>query len=229
VPYRGDGGRRDQLWGFTRSWLELNHPDWEIIEGNSPNGPFNRGAAVNEAARQAGDWDVAVIHDADNIADPEVLVQAVERAHRGERCVFPFETYLYLNEYSTNRLIEDGSWFVTPIEQRWGVMREHEHYSGVQAISRVAYDLVGGFPELEGWGSEDVIMGVMLKVFTNGVEYLQGSALHLYHGEGHEGPERQKYGEINREIQADVMGLSVMPEQLREYLRAHGHPIPPRQ
>lgn len=224
TPYRSDdGGRRDELWHFTRSWLNRHHP-WEIYEGKSPDGPFNRGAAINEAARQADDWDVAVISDGDNIADPGTVERAVAHAHGIGGCVFPFETYLYLNEFTSNRLMSAGNCFVSPIEKWWGVMRGH--HSGIQAISRIAYDRVGGFPELEGWGYEDSIMSLMLKAFAGGLTHLDGSAFHLYHGESNGDPGREHYGAINRRILADVMALSVVPDQLRTYLREGGHPIP---
>lgn len=223
VPYRGDdGGRRDELWLFTRMWLQRNHT-WGIFEGKSPDGPFNRGAAINDAARQAGDWDVAVVSDSDNICDPDTLRQAVARAYETSGCVFPFGSYIYLDEYSSDRLMLQGNCFVSPIRQWWGVIPGHS--SGIQAISRTAYDQVGGFPELEGWGYEDCVMGMLLKVFTNGVQHLSGSAFHLYHEDGSD-PQRKHHGEINRQILADVMALSVVPDQLRDYLRSGGHPIP---
>ena len=55
VPYRSDGDRRDQLWDFTRNWLQRHHPDYPIYLGPSPDGPFNRSAAINQAARDAGE------------------------------------------------------------------------------------------------------------------------------------------------------------------------------
>lgn len=225
VPYRSDdGGRRDELWSFTRMWLEKHHSAWEIYEGKGPDGPFNRGGAINEAAQQAGDWEVAVVSDGDNICDPETLQRAVERAYETGGCVFPFETYLYLNEYTSDRLVTEGNCFVSPIKQWWGVIQKH--HSGIQALSRTAYDQVGGFPELEGWGYEDSIMSTMLNVFTSGTEHLQGSAFHLYHGDSSNDPLRKHYGDVNRKILADVLALSVVPDQLREFLQVGGHPIP---
>jgi hypothetical protein len=223
VPYRGDGGRREDLWFFTKVWLDRNHPNWEIFQGESPEGSFNRGAAINDAARKAGDWDVAIVHDADNISDPDTLELAVQRAHETGGCVFPFSTYLYLDEFSTDRLIDQDNWFVAPLRERWAVISEH--CSGIQVLSRTAYDKVGGFPELEGWGHEDCVMGQLLKAFAGGTEHLWGAAYHLWHGDGSD-PERAKYGDINRQVLADVLALSVVPDQLKEYLRTGGHPIP---
>lgn len=228
VPYRSDGGRRDELWEFTLGWLMKHHDSWAVITGDSPEGAFNRGAAINDAARRAGDWDVAIVHDADNIADPAMLKLAVERAREGEKgCVFPFSTYLYLDEFSTNRLMAENNWFVCPERrqnrsQDWPVIGKH--HSGVQVLSREAYEQVGGFVELTGWGFEDSIMSVLLQTFTPGIEHLEGSALHLYHGNNSD-PERKTYGTVNQRVLGDVMALSVVPEQLRAYLKSGGHPI----
>ena len=53
---------RDALWVFCRPWWHDRFPDWPIIEGHHVTGLFNRAAAVNAAARLAGDWDVARHH-----------------------------------------------------------------------------------------------------------------------------------------------------------------------
>lgn len=225
IPYRSDhGGRRDELATFTEAWLEKHHPEWEMYFGASPDGPFNRGSAVNNAAQDAYRWDVAIVSDADNICDPITLRAAVELADETKGCVFPYDTYFYLDEYSSNRLIAGESWFVSPIRKAWGI--NLNHHSGIQAISRTAYDQVGGFPEMEGWGYEDSVMAEMLKAFTSGLQHLRGSAYHLYHGDSDSNPDRAIYGPANRQILADVMALSVVPDQLRDYFRKAGHPLP---
>lgn len=223
VPRRLDHGRRDELWAWVRNWLTEHHPDYPICEGASPDGPFNRGAAINDAARKAGDWDVAIVSDADNIADPQTLERAVERAYLNGGCVFPFETYVYLDEFSSDRLMNENNWFVAPLPPRWAITREHR--SGIQCLSRTAYEQVGGFIELAGWGYEDCVTAWMLNIFTNGIEHLGGGAYHLWHPRLGD-PETSSESVANRKVLADVMALSAVPDQLREYLRSGGHPIP---
>jgi hypothetical protein len=36
-------------------------PDYRVVEGEHTEGPFNRSAAINSAAKLAGNWDVADI------------------------------------------------------------------------------------------------------------------------------------------------------------------------
>ena len=67
VPRRDDNGYRDELWAWTKAWWEREQSHMPIIEGYHTDGLFNRSAAINTAARIAGDWDVAVIIDADVI------------------------------------------------------------------------------------------------------------------------------------------------------------------
>ena len=80
VPRRGGYPDRDRLWAFCRTWWLNDFPDWEIHEGEGPEGPFCRSHAINEAATKAGDWDVAVIIDADVLLDPHAVRAAVDLA-----------------------------------------------------------------------------------------------------------------------------------------------------
>src|SRR4051812_19986506 len=113
VPFRSDSGRRDRLWEFVSAWLGTYHPDWEVLMGFSPKGPFNRGAAINRSAAASG-ADVFVIHDADNICDPATLRSAALTAHSRGGCVWPFSTYIYCDQPTSDRLIDTGNMFVAP-------------------------------------------------------------------------------------------------------------------
>ena len=55
VPRRDDNGPRDELWNFCRAWWEREQSHMPIVEGYHTDGLFNRSAAVNRAARLAGD------------------------------------------------------------------------------------------------------------------------------------------------------------------------------
>lgn len=78
VPWRGGDELREQSWDIVRPYLERF--GWRIYLGD-PEGPWSRGAAINAAARDAGNWDVAVIADVDTIP-PEGLDAAVVTALR---------------------------------------------------------------------------------------------------------------------------------------------------
>jgi hypothetical protein len=212
-----------------------------VYVGESPEGPFNRGAAINDAARKAdadvarwcGDgetWRVAVVHDADTIAAPHVVDHAVGRILLNEaEVVYPYETYTYLDNYSSGQVQyrKRGPWFLSPeIHPTQGVRTtvRHHHVSGAMVVSRSAWEAVGGFIELEGWGAEDEIMHWLFKTFATPPIWLKGGAYHLFHpANRNSGDENDQ---ANHQILADVMSLAPVPDQLRDYLRDGGHHVP---
>ena len=105
VPRRGDGAWRDRLWEFCRAWWLERHPDWPIYEGVSPDGPFQRSAACNDAARQAGAWDVGIVLDTDVILNPEAVNEAVALAAETGRMVLPHNERVDLSRWGTQRVL----------------------------------------------------------------------------------------------------------------------------
>lgn len=233
VPRRADQGRRDELWAFTRSWLTEHHPDFEIVEGESPEGPFNRGAAINRAARSAGAWDVAIVHDGDNIVAPRRLTAAVEDAHLTGLATVAHDTYMYLDRESSDEILEHprGPWWPRPqidnVDTRYDPYIIHKHVSGVVVVPRVAWDATGGFAELTGWGSEDSLFLVLCNAFGGGVEWSRGTALHLWH-EHAEADTTRVIRHRNKEILSIAKKFELRGElvKLRAYLKTLGHPIP---
>jgi len=227
VPWRSDeGGRRDLLWSFTRTWIHRHH-DYPIITADCDPGPFNRGQAVNRAAVLGGDWQVLIVHDADTIADPRLLKEAVRVAARTGRVVMPYEVYIYLDKYSSDEFINsDGVFpFIAPIpytvEDRYGPSVLHHGHSGVVVFPRAAFEAVGGFIEFSGWGYEDSVMVELLRVFASGTTWLRGGALHLWHPHACD----PRLSTINfRELQR--IRLDRSPQRLRTLLAERGHIVP---
>lgn len=178
VPRRSDGGRRDQLWEFCRNrWAEL-HPDWPVVEGHHDDGPFNRSAALNQAATAAGDWDVAIVADSDSFVSVGQAVAAAETAHRLRQVTFAFDRYCYLSRAMSNQIMAGfvGDW--TP-----GVeFTMQGTYSSMVAIPRPLWDRCGGADEgFVGWGGEDVALSLMLQTYGNGLQRVHGDVWHLWH------------------------------------------------
>lgn len=81
IPFRSDGGRRDQLLAWVTARWQLVHPDFEVFVGSHDDGgPFNRSAALNVAAAEAGDWDLAVLADGDSFVGGEQVAD-IRRAY----------------------------------------------------------------------------------------------------------------------------------------------------
>lgn len=180
VPRRAGIADRDRLWLYCRNHWETEHPDWQIIEGASPDGPFNRSAAINEAAsRIEGDWDVLLVVDADVIATPAQVVAAVERAHETNRLTFAYTKYHALSEAFTAQVLngDRGDW------SRGVKMRmPSSHVSSIIAVPRPLWEQVGGFDDrCEGWGHDDTIFAHVCRVMGGGCERIPGAVWHLFH------------------------------------------------
>lgn len=189
VPRRDDGGWRDELWACVRSRLAVDHADWPVHEGHHVDGPFNRSAAINTAARAAGDWDVAVIIDSDTIAPPVALRVGVDMAWTLGYMVNCHDLRVMLNERATRRIVagrapSNVSWRKASwVERIW-----YESPSSGVVVRRDLFDRVGGFDEkFVGWGHEDSAFRIACETVT-GVPMLRvaADAYHLWHPESPE-------------------------------------------
>jgi len=175
VPYRSDGARRDQLWQYVRRHLTKHHPDWPVILGQSPDGPFNRSAAINDAADC--DWDTAVITDADTFVPPTQLTQAVALA--GERLVAAFDHVVELTRTVTERHLAGGRNIIYAGNVRTEPLTIQ---SSVLVISRTLWDRVGGFDEaFVGWAAEDNAFWRACSIHGGEPLRVKGPAYHLWH------------------------------------------------
>src|SRR5690606_24962114 len=97
-PRRDEGGHRDRAgeWLKKNFWATLG--GYQVIEGCHVEGLFNRAAGVNVAAKVAGNWDVAVIADADAWVDPAQLDKAVRQARQTGKLVSALNEVWMLSE-----------------------------------------------------------------------------------------------------------------------------------
>jgi hypothetical protein len=179
VPRRSDGGRRDELWEWVRARWAVQHPGIDVVVGeHDDGGPFNRSAAVNAAAREAGDWDLAVIADSDAFVTTAQLDEALGRAARTGRFTIAYESVVGLNAEMSDAVMAgfDGDW-LTGVD-----VRLEGACSLMIVVPRPLWDRVGGFDEgFVGWGAEDVAFWRVCDTFGGGTERLRGIAWHLWH------------------------------------------------
>lgn len=177
VPRRADGGRRDQLWDFTRAhWERLG---WPIVVGeHDDGGRFNAATARNAAARLAGDWEVAVFVDADTIMlDHEPVRKAVKLAARSGHMVRPYSRYWMTDEAGAAALMASAT------RPRSGVrpLRSGDAHGGVNVVPRKLWERVGGYDErFVGWGSEDSAFELACRQL-GGFSQIPGEVFHLWH------------------------------------------------
>ncbi len=191
VPYRPDGGYRDQIWQFLQDnyWADLRD-DYTIISNPGPEGLFNRSAAINRAARQAElqlnwEWDIAVIADADTWVPPQQLDDAFHLAWRTGKAVSALTSVIELSEHYTRTVLTAASLY-PPSPLSLGVERvrtqELQTQSSMIVVPRTVWEAVGGFDEkLVGWGTEDNIFWHAASILTGTPLRIDGAAFHLWH------------------------------------------------
>lgn len=203
VPWRTDEGPRAAAWALCRRRWEAIAPDWPIYEGESPDGPFQRSAAINDASERAGSWDVAVIIDADVLLPAANVREAVRRASTTGRVTWAHRRWRELTREATERLVgPKGDLYAPgalggPIEEtefdavdRWGkpmldliVAKTNAlSWSCCIAIRRDAWDAVGGFDErFVGWGHEDAAFMSATGALVGWDRVDEGDVLNLWH------------------------------------------------
>lgn len=184
-----DSGRRGENFAFTRKLIEQDH-SYPIFVGEHP----APGTARNLAAQAAGDWDVAVMWDADNLAHPDAVRQAVARAADHPQMVVAGDCHLYMSEPSSRRILDGERWMPRPYDISpsrgvdHGCQKAFWRYpcSGVYAIGRELWDRIGGFVETMGChGKEDLVFLQCCCIWGQGNAYIDDHILlHLWHPPG---------------------------------------------
>lgn len=186
VPRRADNGRRDVLWAYVRARWESEHPDWPIYEGHHDQGPFNRSAAINSAARAAGDWDIAIIADSDSFVGADQIEEAVSTCARTRQMTLGYTTWRALDESMSDRVMAgfDGDWLPG------NFVAMTDTCSSMVLVTRDLWEQTGGFDERhQGWGCEDISFAHAARTFGYGWNHTPGSLWHLWHESSPRGPE----------------------------------------
>lgn len=233
VPRREDNGRRDEIWNWVNCWMLEFHPDYHPYEGTDDGEVFSLSKARNDAAQKAGDWDVAIILDSDTIAEPDVLNAAVQRASRSMNLVIAGDVRLCMDKQSTdNTLKTDVPWFPRPDGRlaKTGTGASDSIYaepsSGVMAISRRLWDAMGGYLEcMQGYGYEDLVFLTMSGIYGEGVMWMPGTMLHLWHERSRMTADTQRNFELWQDLD-QIARHANSQEVAREYLAKLGHTVP---
>lgn len=237
VPWRSDDEYRDKLWDYCRARWERDFPGIPIVMGESPPGPFNRSAAINDAAE--GEWDIAVVLDADVMCKAEQVHEAITAAWGMGHLTFAFDEYRGLTPHMTAKVLSDepvrNQWSPQPQWQApevWnkGVrFRSTIHESSVVVVPRELWDELDGFDErFVGWGQEDVAFAQAARVIGGETHRIPGPVWHLWHARSTDRNEHLPTYRRNQELGDRYRGttdVGAMRELLAERdLREH---LPP--
>jgi hypothetical protein len=194
VPWRPGEAIRERNWEWTCPYLEAL--GYEMYLGDR-RGPWARAAACNEAAKQAGDWDVALIADADTIPEADAVQRAVAIASAQHGAVRPHDRLWNLNKAQSQLAGKRGPYAVRLTPRAAQLLG-----GGLLVVSRAAWERVGGYDErFIGWGHEDSALHTTLLAEAHW-DRIEGQAWHLWHPrDKRDTPERQRDHRMMREVQ----------------------------
>lgn len=178
VPRRSDGGRRDNLWAWVKARWERDHPDWPVREGHHDDGPFNRSAAINQAARDAGDFDIAIVADSDSFVGHSQIEAAVDTCAATGQMTLAYDRFAYLSRAMSDQIMSgfEGDW-TAGVE--WALPGT---CSSMVIVTRAVWDESEGFDEgFVGWGGEDIAFSHKAQTFGGGLQRVPGFLWHLWH------------------------------------------------
>lgn len=187
VPFRGDpGGYRDAVWSWLRGWWTEHHPDWQVMRGFCPEGPWVKALAVADALCRS-DGDVVLVVDADVFCgDFQEAIAAVER---GFGWAVPHGRVHRLSRAATDLLTRTGQLpdpSIRPARRGQPARDILESYTGVAgggavALLRSTYREAPLDPRFHGYGQEDSSWGLALAMLTGTPWRGTGPLWHLHH------------------------------------------------
>lgn len=221
VPRRPDHGHRDRLWAHARARWERDFPGVPIIEGHHIEGPFNRGAAINQAAAET-DAGVLVIIDSDVMLKRSQVLAAIERAQAGV-VTWAHRRWREFSETATMRTLADRRLFGPEFEDvDLDLLVERTNpisWSCCQAVPRDVFEDMGGFDRrFRGWGFEDGAWAALVRGRYRW-DRIEGDVINLWHPRS---PERIVLGESAKTASDDyvrnaLLGRRYMVAAIRDH------------
>lgn len=222
TPYRATAGR-DANWRFVQQWIADHYP-MPVYVGDH-DGSFSPSRARDDAARQAGGWDVAVFHDADTIAHPDAITQAISMAADSMQMVVAGDKHMYCTPESSQQVMASMSLDPAQPDDDGRGLYERP-CSGVFAVSRQLWEATGGYvASLHGYGYEDLVFLQQCGIFGRGNTWVPN---HTTHHMWHPPAERTNDTKNNKRVWRQLTRYRVARDRngARQYLASLGHKVP---
>jgi hypothetical protein len=194
IPFRGDGGPRDEALRFVCCWWQSNHPCWPVTVGRAAaDGPWCKAAAVRAGLAAAPPAQLVVVSDADVIC--ESVGRAIDNVAQGAASwAIPHRRVYRLNPAATTA-VYGGAAFPDPDRIASGRRAPHHRPAsrvvdevhapvvggGLVVLPRALYETVPLDPRFKGWGQEDDSWGHALTVVAGHPWRGAAPLWHLWH------------------------------------------------
>jgi len=182
VPFSSEDPSRIEIWRHVESWLKQTLDFPLYIGEHIPKTPavYNLSLARNKAAQLAGDWDVAVIHDADTVISPQQIQLGVQAAFETGAVTYPYTERWELDFEGTKMLLEDES---SDWQSHMTQYTRNQPLGGCIIVRRDLWELVRGFDSgFVGWGHEDGAFAMACQALSGKrLQRVTGRSLHLEH------------------------------------------------
>lgn len=180
MPWRADGSpeRERNRALVTERWRTL-HPDWDLVEGTCPDGPWVKALAVRDALAQT-DAQTLILADADVWCSK--TVHAVAAVQSGTPWAVPHLDVHRLTQAATQALA-DGRLPWTALKNAPTAQRPYTGVlaGGLTVISRALYTEAPLDPRFAGWGQEDEAAGHAWRVLAGKPWRGFARLYHLWH------------------------------------------------
>jgi hypothetical protein len=230
VPFGSMGcAWRDRNFLHITGWIGQHHPGWPVFTGLSDRVPFSPAQARNSGAGLAGDWDVIVFWDADTLAHPDAVNEAVRRAHADPVMVLAGDSHIYSDELSADRYLANGLMFPKPRGDNMKPFGKEGIYrrpcSGIVAVGRRLWDATGGYIDCLGGedSHEDLAFFQQCQIFGDGVQWVAGIQVHLWHPPA---PRRNGRNHAVWQRLATMQRCGISRADVATYLATLGHRVP---
>lgn len=216
IPWRAGCPYRERALEWVLARYAAEHPDWQVVVGETDGATWRKADAVALAASEAT-GEVVVVADAD-VWCPGLAI-AVQWVGRGSRWVVPHAAVHRLSETGTARVM-----FGWPVEQ---VAAERHNLDERPYLGWVG----GGIVVLEaallaeapfdrrfaGWGGEDEAWGMALETLGGQARRLRHPLWHLWHPP-QERLRRSVGSEENERLLVQYRRARNRPKQMRDLL-----------
>jgi len=221
IPYFGHNDpNRQRAYEYVARTLSVMYP-WSSMSPLQKRDVTNRGAARNQIAQEALDAgaDVMVICDADSFPTSDGLLTAIGAVQIAGGLHFAFDRYRALTRSAT-ALVYNGR---ADRALQKGYESECLGSSGGCVVMRPQqwFD-VGGSPEFQGWGFEDIVFAVQAMTFLGDMVWHTGYLTHMWHPKTWRigDPDYDRNIAVCKEYEANCWNQ----EKIRELLQRDGRP-----